>query len=110
MKITIKQTLNQIGRGLEKLMKWKVYKSTIGNPDGTEREGGTFILDADSGRDIAYLPIQPNKELHAEMIAATPELLDSLEIAIEYLIDNRCEWAKNARAIIAKAKGRQESK
>ena len=43
---------------------------------------------------------------NARLIAAVPELLEHLKIAMEYLPHVSLEWAKKARATIAKAEGR----
>jgi hypothetical protein len=44
-------------------------------------------------------------QANANLIAAAPELLEGLEIAMDYLPHITCEWATKARSAIAKAKG-----
>lgn len=101
-------------------MRWKVHRETISNADETKQEGGTFILDADSERDIAYIPVQSNKQGHAELIAAAPELLEMLELLLSEYEDQEAQfgdqylWKEHAyhpsickivRETITKAKG-----
>lgn len=44
-------------------------------------------------------------EANARLIAAAPELLESLEISMFYLGHLDCEWINKAHEAIAKAKG-----
>ena len=81
---------------------------------------GTWEVDTDINTDVVSDggivadcglfsgPVDEDEQIaNARLIAAAPELLKHLKIAMEYLPHVSIEWAKKARATIAKAEGRQ---
>lgn len=85
---------------------WEVYETD----DAFHSSAEVGVCCANGERDVAYTLNGNNRDAaraNARLIAAAPELLEHLKIAMEYLPHVSLEWAKKARATITKAEGRQ---
>ncbi len=79
---------------------WSVKKTNCGHGAVT---AGTYTL----RHNWDGLGSQEEMDANARLIAASPELLDALKLALEaHDYPGREGWAENARAAISKAEGR----